>query len=108
MLLELLLPDPCHAYCPEDFKTTARDVLRPMPGRLGTTDEELREALLRFIGDFANWEHAASPAFLEAGRGLVRAAHPDETPLVVEPCTGLSKIASTASLSCSIEDASRR
>ena len=48
----------------------------------------MREALLRFIGDFANWDHAASPPFLEAGRGLVKAAHPEETPLVVDPFAG--------------------
>ena len=59
-----------------------------MPGRLGNTDEDLRKALLRFIGDFANWDHAASPSFLEAGRGLVKAAHPEETPLVVDPFAG--------------------
>ncbi len=59
-----------------------------MPGRLGNSDEDLREALLRFIGDFANWDHAASPSFLEAGRGLVKAAHPEEKPLVVDPFAG--------------------
>ncbi len=88
MLLALLLPDPCDSHCPEDFRAKARDLLRPMPGRLGTSDEELREALLRFIGDFANWDNAASAAFIEAGRGLVEAAHPEETPLVVDPFAG--------------------
>jgi putative DNA methylase len=88
MLLALLLPDPCDPHCPEDFKTRARDLLRPIPGRLGNSDEDLREALLRFIGDFANWDNAASVAFLEAGRGLVKAAHPDEMPLVVDPFAG--------------------
>jgi putative DNA methylase len=88
ILLALLLPDPCDPHCPEDFKTKARDFLRPMPGRLGNSDEDLREALLRFIGDFANWDNAASTAFLEAGRGLVKAAHPEETPLVVDPFAG--------------------
>jgi adenine-specific DNA methylase len=55
---------------------------------VGTTDQELREALLRFIGDFANWDNAASTAFLETGRGLVKAAHPEDTPLVVDPFAG--------------------
>ena len=88
MLLALLLPDPCDSQCPEDFRTKARDLLRPMPGRLGTSEGELREALLRFIGDFANWDNAGSAAFLETGRGLVEAAHPEETPLVVDPFAG--------------------
>jgi putative DNA methylase len=88
MLLALLLPDPGHHLCPEDFKARAREILRPMPGRVGNSDEELRTALLRFIGEFGNWNHAASPTFLETGRALVKAAHPEETPLVVDPFAG--------------------
>jgi putative DNA methylase len=88
MLLALLLPDPCDPFCPVDFKARAREFLRPMPGRLGNSDEDLRDALLRFIVDFANWDNVANAAFLEAGRGLVNAAHPEETPLIVDPFAG--------------------
>ena len=55
---------------------------------MGAGDGELRKELLRFIGDFANWENAANPAFLEAARGLIRAAHGKERPLVVDPFAG--------------------
>ncbi|MCZ7573952.1 MAG: hypothetical protein M5U01_35825 [Ardenticatenaceae bacterium] len=51
-------------------------------------DENLRRALLRFIGDFANWDLAANAQYLAVSRGLVRAAHPDETPLVIDPFAG--------------------
>jgi putative DNA methylase len=88
ILLALLLPDPCDRNRPEDFKLKARALLRPVPGRLGNSDEDLREALLRFIGDFADWNNAASGTFLEAGHGLIQAAHPEETPLVVDPFAG--------------------
>lgn len=88
MLLALLLPDPCDEHCPEEFKERARDILQPIPGRVGATDLELREALLHFIGDFADWKHSANPTFLETGHSLVHAAHPDETPLVVDPFAG--------------------
>ena len=44
--------------------------------------------LLSFIADFANWDNAANPDYLETGRALVRAAHPEETPLVVDPFAG--------------------
>jgi adenine-specific DNA methylase len=88
MLLSLLLPDPCDPQCPEDFKTNARHILSPVPGHVGNSDEGLREALLRFIGDFANWNHATNPTFLEACRSLVESAHPDETPLFVDPFAG--------------------
>jgi len=48
MLLALLLPDPCDEHCPEEFKERARDILQPIPGRVGATDLELREALLQW------------------------------------------------------------
>src|SRR4029077_1339638 len=51
-------------------------------------DKELQQALLRFIGDFADWDHASQPTFLEVGRGLVKTAHFEETPLVVDPFAG--------------------
>ncbi len=88
MVLALSLPDSCDENCPKDFTAKAREILKPMPGDIGTTDEDLRKALLRFIGDFASWDYAASPAFVETGRALVKAAHPDEIPLVVDPFAG--------------------
>jgi adenine-specific DNA methylase len=88
VLLALLLPDPCDPLCPPAFQSKAREILRPVPGRIGQSDEDLREALLRFIGDFADWDRAANGTFLEVGRSLVRAAHPGEVPLVVDPFAG--------------------
>jgi hypothetical protein len=88
MLLGLLLPDPCDPLCPEDFKIKARELLPKVQGNINSKDEDLRKALLKFIGDFANWDLASNPAYLEVGRGLVKAAHPEETPLVVDPFAG--------------------
>jgi adenine-specific DNA methylase len=88
MLLALLLPDPCDPNCPEDFKALARAALKNLPGGEGKTDCDLRKSLLRFIGDFANWDLAANPTYLEAGRALVKAAYPEEPPLVVDPFAG--------------------
>lgn len=88
MLMALLLPDPCDPHCPEDFKTSARKILAPLPQPLEPDDDGLRRSLLRFIGDFANWDLAADPTYLSAARGLVKAAHPEETPLVVDPFAG--------------------
>jgi hypothetical protein len=53
-----------------------------------SSDLELREMLLKFIGEFANWDRAANALYLEIGRGLVKAAHPEETPVVVDPFAG--------------------
>ncbi len=88
VLLALLLPDPCDAHCPEAFKEKARQLLPSVGCGQGETDERLRQGLLKFIGDFANWDNAAKAAFLEVGRGLVRAAHGEEPPLVVDPFAG--------------------
>ena len=88
MLLALLLPDPCDEHCPAEFKKEARSLLPSVQGEAGPKDIDLRNALLRFIGDFANWDLAANPRYLEVGRGLVKAAHGEETPLVVDPFAG--------------------
>ena len=94
VLMALLLPDPCDPHCPEEFKVGARKQLLAMRERpsgwnsLVKTDEGLREALLRFIADFANWDNAAKDEYLDTGRGLVQAAHPEQTPLVVDPFAG--------------------
>jgi len=95
MLMALLLPDPCDAKCPEEFKTKARDLLPKVQGISGTKDIDLRKALLKFIGDFANWDLSSHPVYLEVSRGLVKAAHLPagrqaryEPPLVVDPFAG--------------------
>ena len=89
VLLGLLWPDPCDPLCPREFKAEARKRLRAVGGcNPGKTDEELRAALLRFIADFANWDNAAKPLYLEVSRALVKAAHGEEPPLVVDPFAG--------------------
>ena len=94
VLMALLLPDPCDPHCPDEFKAKARETLLAMRGRASgwdstvKTDEGLRRVLLRFIADFANWDNCAKSEYLEAGRGLVKAAHPEQTPLVVDPFAG--------------------
>ena len=87
VLMALLLPDPCDEHCPVDFKKQARQVLgevREPP----KSDEDLQKALLWFIGSFANWDMTANPVYLKVARNLVRAAHPEEPPLVVDPFAG--------------------
>ncbi|MBI4536781.1 MAG: DUF559 domain-containing protein [candidate division NC10 bacterium] len=88
MLLALLLPDPCHPLCPKEFKISTRQLLLKVRGEVGSADEDLRKALLKFIGEFANWHLSSDATHLEVSRGLVKAAHPEETPLVVDPFAG--------------------
>jgi adenine-specific DNA methylase len=55
---------------------------------------ELRDCLLDFIADFASWDNAMDPAYLEAARALTQAAHEalggaqGTRPLVVDPFAG--------------------
>ena len=94
MLMALLLPDPCDENCPREFIKNARSILLAHNGRPSgwTKDVEellgLRKVLFSFIADFSNWDNAANPDYLKTGRALVKAAHPEETPLVVDPFAG--------------------
>ena len=94
VLMALLLPDPCDPHCPDEFKSGAQKLLLAMSGRPSgwdstiKTDEGLRQILLRFIVDFANWDNSARDEYLVTGRGLIRAAHPEQNPLVVDPFAG--------------------
>ncbi len=87
VLLALLLPDPGDPACPAAFRARAPEILgavRQPPADVA----ELRRALLWFIGSFADWNMAADRTYLRVARELVRAAHPDEAPLVVDPFAG--------------------
>ena len=92
--MALLLPDPCDEFCPDAFKRSARAALLTMRAapsgwtRTIGTDEGLRRVLLRFIADFANWDRSADSDYLETARALIRAAYPEEPPLVVDPFAG--------------------
>lgn len=89
MLLALLWPDPGDPLCPSAFKVEARKLL-PQVARCnpGVTDEDLRKALLTFIADFSNWDLASNRTYLNVSRALVKAAHGEEPPLVVDPFAG--------------------
>ena len=86
--MALLLPDPCDSHCPKTFKERARRLLPAVGCGTGDTDQQLRQGLLKFIANFANWDNAADRSHLDVGRALVKAAHGDEPPLVVDPFAG--------------------
>jgi putative DNA methylase len=92
ILLGLLLPDPCDENCPALFNAGARRLLSRMFSNISESNIALRHALLRFIGDFADWSVAGNQTYLEIARGLVRLANDDETPLVADPFAGRGSI----------------
>ena len=88
VLMALLLPDPCDSHCPKTFKERARRLLPTVGCGTGDTDQQLRQGLLKFIANFANWDNAADRSHLDVGRALVKAAHGEDPPLVVDPFAG--------------------
>jgi adenine-specific DNA methylase len=92
VLMATLLPDPTDERCPEAFRREAREALRSFTGRDLSEPAALRQALLDFIGHVAAWENSAHRAFVETARRLVRAAHPEGAPLVVDPFAGIGSI----------------
>ena len=94
VLMALLLPDPCDPHCPPAFRKEARRILLGMGGRASgwtgeiKTDEGLQRIILEFIADFANWDHSAKRPWLDTAKALVRAAHGEDVPLVVDPFAG--------------------
>jgi hypothetical protein len=67
--------------------------IQQKPERLDDS-QVLRQALLDFIADFADWDNSTAPAYLETSRALTQAAHealggePGTRPLVVDPFAG--------------------
>ncbi|MDG7029671.1 MAG: DUF1156 domain-containing protein, partial [Nitrososphaerota archaeon] len=88
VLLAMLLADPCDPKCPEEFKIEARRLLSKTVVEIGASDEDLREAILRFIARFSAWEQGNDPSYIKCARKLVRAAHEGGAPLVVDPFAG--------------------
>jgi putative DNA methylase len=110
-----LWPDPADSKCPQQFREAAQQLMSKWAAdHLALTGPEsmrrfnnvkadpdvlndpieLRKALLDFIADFAAWDAACEPAFLETARALTAAAHeslggsPHTRPLVVDPFAG--------------------
>jgi adenine-specific DNA methylase len=100
VILGALWPDPADPACPERFRSEAARLLRALrdarggPPRNWENPLELRQALLDFIGDFANWDLSNERAYLETSRHLVAVAHeglggaPGTRPLVIDPFAG--------------------
>lgn len=111
-----LWPDPADPLCPDEFKNNARQLMMKWADQhlcLLTSSESinrfiqiqknpeklkddvfLRQALLDFIADFANWDNSTVKAYLDTSRALTQSAHEalggahGTRPLVVDPFAG--------------------
>ncbi|MFI5460625.1 MAG: DUF1156 domain-containing protein [Isosphaerales bacterium] len=110
-----LWPDPADPLCPDAFRETARGLMGTWAADQGKLqgaesfsrfrqiqqnptllddNHTLRQALLDFIADFADWDNSTVRAYLDTSRALTQAAHealggaPGTRPLVVDPFAG--------------------
>ena len=100
VLCAALWPDPADPICPRRFRTEAAEAMRAWrdwhggKARDWSKDVEVREALLAFISEFANWDNSTKNIYLETARRLTQAAHESlggaegTRPLVVDPFAG--------------------
>ena len=100
VLCAALWPDPADSLCPECFRKEAAEAMRAWRDRRGgkardwAKPGDVREALLAFIAEFANWDNSTDKSFLETSRCLTQVAHeslggvPGTRPLVVDPFAG--------------------
>ena len=100
VLCAALWPDPADPLCPERFRNEASEAMRTWRARRGgkardwTKPGEVREALLAFIAEYANWDNSTDKSFLETAQRLTQAAHESlggvsgTRPLVVDPFAG--------------------
>ena len=90
--LATMLLDPVDEACPQSFRDQAAEALHRFTGRDLSRPLALRQAMLDFVGDFAEWNAGVNPTYLEAARKLVAAAHPDGAPMVLDPFAGAGSI----------------
>lgn len=100
VILASLWPDPADPLCPQRFKDEVARLMKEFRDKRGgkarNWDDplELRQALLDFIADFANWDNSTNKDFLDVSRILVQVAHeslggtPGTKPLIVDPFAG--------------------
>ena len=86
VLLASLLPDPSDKSCPKDFIKDANKILEEFYSK-SKSEEDLKEKLLKFIGQFANWTIAHDRIWVDAAIKLVSSVYP-ESPVVVDPFAG--------------------
>jgi adenine-specific DNA methylase len=86
LLLTLLLPDPADPLCPESFKDVARQELKQFRN-IGPNDTDLRQALLSFAAELAEWDLVGKGGYLSTASQLVQAAY-GAAPHIFDPFSG--------------------
>ena len=100
VLCASIWPDPADSLCPGAFKEVAGNLLQEFRNKRGGKARdwhnpmELRESLLNFIAEFANWDNAYHRDYLELSQSLTKVAYESLSgisgmrPLVFDPFAG--------------------
>ncbi len=81
VICSALWVDPADPFCPEKFRKDAAAFMKRFFDPMGTDGRDfndpmvLRDALLDFIADFANWDNSTKKEYLETSRALTQSAH---------------------------------
>ncbi len=87
--LASLLPDPADPQCPEGFINKAAAILAPLGYKTKSlTRESVQEILLRFVGDYAEWEAGGTELYRDAATNLVRSTYSNIKPVVLDSFAG--------------------
>ena len=89
-----LLPDPLDSQCPEEFIRQAAEIVSAFGSNIKPDERnELRTALLNFIGEMADWDLGNNPLFISTAKKLIKAAHPYGKPVTRRPDRNAEAIA---------------
>ncbi|MFQ5455305.1 MAG: DUF1156 domain-containing protein [Nitrospirota bacterium] len=91
--LASLLPAPTDLNCSEGFIKSAYEILAEIGFKpKSQSRNDVQNALLRFIAEFASWDFGNETIFCNAARSLVSSAYPEQTPMVFDSFAGYGAI----------------
>ncbi len=94
VILASLWPDPADVGTPAAYREEAAKQLGAFRAKRGGKPLDLakrtvlRDAMMEFIADFANWDHSTNTEFLTVARAITAAAGTDGAPIVLDPFAG--------------------
>ena len=88
--LAALLPDPMDALCPEEFVELASKIMKSLRYKIREEEirQDLKKALLHFVGEIAEWNERSMSLYLSTAQNLIKAAYPENKPILLDSFSG--------------------
>lgn len=90
--LASLLPAPTDEKCPESFVNEAYKILCSVVKPKEKSRISIQESLLKFVGEYAQWELGSNSTYRNVAVDLVKAANEDNIPVVFDSFAGYGAI----------------